>query len=83
MLMDWNTNNYASTFVIKPIENCVAQLTLYSEPSCTGESHVILNDQMTEKELLALFIDPDNRVKSFMHGEGSIVKIYEDENLQG
>jgi len=81
MNLDWNTNNFASTFVIKPIESCVAQLTLYSEPSCEGESRVILNNQLTEAELLALFIDKDARVKSFTHAEGSTVKIWSEENL--
>jgi len=83
MKLDWNTNNFASTFVIKPIESCVAQLTLYSEPSCEGESRVIFADQMTEAELVALFIDKDNRIKSFTHAEESTVRIYSEERHSG
>lgn len=83
MKLDWNTNNFGSTFVIKPIDSCVAQLTLYSEPSCEGESRVILNNQMTEAELLALWKDPNSRVKSFTHAEGSTVKIWSEEGLNG
>jgi len=83
MNLDWNTNNFASTFVIKPIDCSVAQLTLYSEPSCEGESRVIFNNQMTEADLLALFTDEDARVKSFTHASGSTVKIYSEEGLEG
>lgn len=83
MNLDWNTTNAASTFVIKPIESCVAQLTLYSEPSCQGESRVILNDQLTEAELLALFSDPNYRVKSFTHAEDSTVTIWAEEFRAG